>query len=83
MTIDDLAPSQRERILGGLSSPTPTGVELRRVARALRLPISEVARRAGITYDRTERLLNGRAKARAHEIAAIGRALGVPDGVNR
>ena len=83
MTIDDLAPLHRERILGGLSSPTPTGVELRGVARALRQPISEVARRAGLAYDRTERLLNGRAKARPHEIAAIGGALGLPDLVDR
>jgi hypothetical protein len=82
MTIDDLSPDKRDRVLSGLSPSTPSGLELRGVARALRQPIAEVARRGGLHYDRAERILNGRAKARPEEISAIERALGIPQRVS-
>jgi hypothetical protein len=78
MVLDDLAPEKRDRILAGLS-PSPSGPELRGVARALRQPIAEVARRGGLRYDRVERILNDRARARPDEILAIERALGLPE----
>jgi transcriptional regulator with XRE-family HTH domain len=78
MTIDDLSPEQRDRILAGLSS-SPSGPELRGVARKLSTPIAELARQSGLGYDRAERLLNGRASPRPDELRRIERVLGLPE----